>query len=122
MRGDPFLRNAEDRAVLAQLKLSIKLPMLIGAVGVMAAGATTLAGYLSSSSTIKHQAERRVVEIVSDRAVSMTRWLGGVERTLSITATSPATLQAISDFTAAWNIMGVSRFAELQSAFITQNP
>lgn len=92
MRGNPFLRNAEDRAVLAQLKLSIKLPMLIGAVGVMAAGATTLAGYLSSSSTIKHQAERRVVEIVSDRAVSMTRWLGGVERTLSITATSPATL------------------------------
>lgn len=108
--------------MLAQLKLSIKLPMLIGAVGVMAAGATTLAGYLSSSSTIKHQAERRVVEIVSDRAASMTRWLGDVERTLSITATSPATLQAISDFTAAWNIMGGSRFAELQSAFITQNP
>jgi len=108
--------------VLAQLKLSIKLPMLIGAVGVIAAGATTLAGYLSSSSTIKHQAERRVVGIVSDRAASMTRWLGDVERTLSITATSPATLQAISDFTAAWNIMGGSRFAELQSAFITQNP
>jgi len=59
------LRNAEDQAVLAQLKLSIKLPMLIGAVGVIAAGATTLAGYLSSSSTIKHQAERRVVGIVS---------------------------------------------------------
>ncbi len=108
--------------MLAQLKLSIKLPMLIGAVGVMAAGATMLVGYLSSSSTIKHQAERRVVEIVSDRAASMTRWLGDVERTLSITATSPATLQAISDFTAAWNIMGGSRFAELQSAFITQNP
>ena len=122
MRGNPFLRNAEDQAVLAQLKLSIKLPMLIGAVGVMAAGATMLVGYLSSSSTIKHQAERRVVEIVSDRAASMTRWLGDVERTLSITATSPATLQAISDFTAAWNIMGGSRFAELQSAFITQNP
>jgi methyl-accepting chemotaxis protein len=122
MRGNPFLRNAEDQAVLAQLKLSIKLPMLIGAVGVMAAGATMLAGYLSSSSTIKHQAERRVVEIVSDWAASMTRWLGDVERTLSITATSPATLQAISDFTAAWNIMGGSRFAELQSAFITQNP
>ncbi|MDC0360310.1 methyl-accepting chemotaxis protein [Alphaproteobacteria bacterium] len=116
------MRNAEDQAVLAQLKLSIKLPMLIGAVGVMAAGATMLAGYLSSSSTIKHQAERRVVEIVSDWAASMTRWLGDVERTLSITATSAATLQAISDFTAAWNIMGGSRFAELQSAFITQNP
>ena len=108
--------------MLAQLKLSIKLPMLIGAVGVMAAGATTLAGYLSSSSTIKDQAERRVVEIVSDRAAAMTRWLGDVERTLSIAATSPATLQAVSDFTAAWNIMGGSRFAELQSAFITQNP
>ena len=95
------MRAAEDQAVLAQLKLSIKLPMLSGAVGVMAAGATTLARYLSSSATIKAQAENRVVEIVSDRAAEMTRWLGDVERTLSNTATSPATLQAISDFTAA---------------------
>ena len=75
--------------MLAQLKLSIKLPMLIGAVGVMAAGATTLAGYLSSSSTIKDQAERRVVEIVSDRAAAMTRWLGDVERTIVYSGDKP---------------------------------
>ena len=108
--------------MLAQLKLSIKLPLLIGAVGILAAGATTVAGYLSSSATIKHQAERRVVDIVSDRAAAMTRWLADIDSTLSITATSPATLQAISDFSAAWSLMGASGTADLQSAFITQNP
>ena len=47
--GNPFLRNSEDQAVLAQLKLSIKLSMLIDARGVMAVGAITLPVQLVSS-------------------------------------------------------------------------
>lgn len=107
--------------MLAHMKLSIKLPILIGAVGILAASATTLVGYLTSAATIEAQAKQRVINVATLRADAMTAWLEGVQNTLSIASSSPATLQAMADLAAAWNLLGATASADLQSAYGTKS-
>ncbi len=98
--------------------LSKKIPAMIIAVGVMAAGLTGTFSYLSANSSIEKESDSKLTAILDDRYEALDSWLKSIEGDLTTQAQNPTIHNALSAFTAAWQKLGNNQTSILHKFYI----
>lgn len=99
-------------------KLTVSFILIITLVGC----AIGLLAYTEAKQTLKYQEEKTYFALVNSRHATLTDYLTSISQDLTSMAVNPATHQALTAFTAAWNKMGDNPTAALQQAYIEDNP
>ncbi len=108
--------------ILNAIKISMRLPLIIGAVSVAIATMIGVFGYYDFQRNML-QESRDALEILSDeRAGSLETWANGFERNVLSYASSTKTLKALNAFSASFDLSSDNPMRDRQRAYITDNP
>lgn len=105
-----------------KLKLSQKLPMLIIGLVMVAVLSVSILADRQSSSALIEKAEDELLAMADARRETLSSYLDGISQDLRYQASSPMTLDALRQFTAAYQELGANAEAELQRLYIDDNP
>lgn len=104
------------------LSISKKLPLLVTALAILAASVSGFLGYRQLEQTVNASTEERFSLLKAERKNALEVWFRMKARTVNSYALSPTTAQAISGFSATYGLLMDDPMAELQAAYITDNP
>lgn len=104
------------------LKLSVKLPLIIVTLSLVAAFATGVMSYVSGRANVEAQARQKLEAVLENRTAALEGWLSGIREDAAAQAANPSVQDAISEFSAAWNAMGGDQETTLQRLYIELNP
>ncbi len=107
---------------VSKLTLAKKLPLAIIGMSFCVAFGMGLVGYFISASELKIADQYRLQSILESRKTELQAYLGTIEEDLQFVASNPSTVQAIKDFTGAWQQLGNDPTATLQRLYIEENP
>ncbi len=109
-------------AKILNLKLSVKLPLMIAIAAVFLAAGI---GYLSTTTATDNAeaaSERTMRAMLENRAEALSSYLESIEQDLRTLAASPMTADAVTEFQSGWSLLGDNAAGRLQTAYITDNP
>lgn len=104
------------------LRLAIKLPIILGALVLIALTAMGYASYSAARQALIEAGVARLQTSVNSKLLEFDAWYEGVSSDLRSTAANPQTLRAIRDFEAAWKDMGRGAGDDLRRIYIAENP
>lgn len=104
------------------MPIRFKLPLILGLIGVLAAGIVGGVSLISSIDSIREKADDRVAQVAQSRADALATWLAGVDRDLEEMATDPATARALEGLKSAWRAIEGDAGQSLRNAYIVANP
>lgn len=107
---------------ITQMRISIKLPLIIVLAATACAVGIGYASYTTASDNAIQAVTGRITTILDNRKQALTFYLQSIEQDMRSVAASPFTHKALSDFGAAWAEMGSGQTAALKTAYITDNP
>ena len=111
--------------VLNQFRLSNRLPILFTAGAVAVAITVGAASYLNAAGSTQALVDQRISSAVELGVSQFQDSLETIEKELKLVAENPITVSALSEFTGtwkAWAMFGADPAAELQAAYIDNNP
>ena len=104
------------------IKLSIKLPVLIFFMLTMAVGFAGYAAFRSERGALLDQGLNLVAAVAEGRQSRVNALFEGNQKDLDLVAGQQTTAQGISAFSAAWKSLGTDQLSYLQRHYITENP
>lgn len=104
------------------LKLAVKLPILLGCLSLIALLAMAYTGYHVARVALMDAGVKRINTAVNSKLLELEDWFDGVESDLTSDAQSPHTVGAIRDFADAWENLGPDAPAILTKTYIDENP
>ena len=104
------------------LRLAVKLPIILGTLVLIALAAMGYSGYSIARSALLEAGESRLLTAVNSKLLEFESWFEGVTADLRTTAASPLTLRAIRDFEKAWTDIGDGAPDYLRQTYIDDNP
>lgn len=107
---------------LPTMRLSTKLPVFITMFCLIMTTSLATISYFNFRSTLLAEAEYTFEAVAGDRKKALEAWLKSVNTDLASLAESPATVEAMQKFNAAWQAIEGNQKTELQAAYIMQNP
>ncbi len=107
---------------LSNWPLSKKIPAMIIAVAIVAAGLTGAFSYLGARSAVRSESVEKLSAILDDRYEALDAWFKDIEGDLITQAQNPTIRNALADFSAAWQKLGGNQTSTLQKLYITDNP
>ena len=108
--------------LLNDMRLSVKLPILIMSFCLVAALAVTLSGFLSFRAEALRAAEGQFATVAESRATKLQSWMTSISEDLVASASNLTTIEALRAFRAAWQQIEGDPRATLQAAYIDANP
>ncbi|MFT5488859.1 MAG: methyl-accepting chemotaxis protein, partial [Alphaproteobacteria bacterium] len=99
-----------------------KLVVLFALTVVFTGAAIGTKSYLDASAAIHGLADREMGSLAEARKASLSDYFGSIEQDLRFVSVNPNTRGALRQFTAAWHVTPGDRKADLQKAYITDNP
>lgn len=103
-------------------KISVKIPVMIVAVGVIAVTLTGTFSYFSSKHAVEKEAGAKLTAVLEDRVAALSLWLRSIEGDLTVQSQNPLVLESLAAFKAGWNQLGADQGKTLQRLYITDNP
>lgn len=107
---------------LNSIPLSRKLPIFIVGFSILLAAGLISASLFALQKYAFSAVENQMFSTISDRRYSVRQMLKGVEADLVSLSVSPATANALMDFSQSWEALGGAAQSELTKAYITANP
>lgn len=104
------------------LRLAIKLPIILGTLVLVALLAMGYVGYSTARAALVEAGVARLQTAVNSKLLEFEAWFEGVTSDLRSTAANPLTVRALRDFKAAWNDLGEDPGAYLSRTYIDDNP
>jgi len=106
------------------LKVAHKLPIVIGAVALMAALGVAAGAYWISSEIVRAESLNRLAAVSRAKAQRLDSYLDLIEEDVVLTARAQTTLEALNTFKSAYHAINTTDDVTkvLQDAFITNNP
>ncbi len=98
--------------------------LVIGAAAVVGIG-VGVASYLTSAASLEELTKQRLLAAAETGGDEINAYLEAIERQLVLIAEHPGTVDAVKEFAGVWQSMsdeGINLEAELQRAYITDNP
>ncbi len=106
----------------SQIKISVKLPMLVVLLALIAATTTAAVSYL----TMQASTYKRGTEVLSRDAHAAEQglelWLKSLDSDLVFISDSPAVSAAIQGISGTWEALGTDAGSHLQKAYVDNNP
>ncbi|MFT7570382.1 MAG: methyl-accepting chemotaxis protein, partial [Paracoccaceae bacterium] len=99
-----------------------KLVALFAFVVILTGAAIGTKGYLDASEGMHALADKEMQALAEARKSSIKDYFGTIEQDLRFISSNPNTLSALHQFTVGWQTTSGDRTAQLQKAYITDNP
>ncbi len=107
---------------MKDIRLSIKLPVVISAITLTMALSLGIYNYISTEKMVSELTTERMQGAAAIRSEAIKSYLTSIDQDLMITAESPFVKQATLDFTRTWEQLGNEAETALQNAYIHDNP
>lgn len=114
-KGSPF-------SMLSNVKLAVKLPIILTLFGLVVAAALTTTAYLGSRSTLEEQLNNRFLVLTESRAAQLEAVLTETQGLLVAQSGDPAVGAALNSFMLAWTATDGDPTEVLQRDYIFDNP
>ncbi len=108
--------------VLDNLRLAVKLPIILGSLALIALLAMGATAYHAAREALMDAGSARMQTAVNAKLLELEAWFDGVSSDLRSTAGSPLTLRAVREFSQALDKLGPTAPEFLRTRFILQNP
>lgn len=109
-------------AFLNNLRLSVKLPLMLVAVAMLALSVTGVLAYREARNLLEDEAAQRLETTLEQRQTELGDWSAQLLGELRALAASQATGRTLRDFLGAWKRLGDTPVAYLREAYVTKNP
>ncbi len=103
------------------LKLSVKLPLIMLALSAIALLGMGVLAYFSAKESLDQTARSRLQMVLDIRASDIEKWYEEISTDVVSEASSPATRRAITDFIGAWTALPGDKGAFLQQHYASQD-
>lgn len=107
-------------SVFSKMKISTKLPLVIGAMALISGGIAGGIAVYEASGNALYAAKQKLEALGASRKSGLETYLGSIQEDLSSVAYSPYVRQALHDFKAAWDEMAVDQTRRLQGVYINE--
>ncbi|MEN8837904.1 MAG: hypothetical protein ABF266_07040, partial [Celeribacter marinus] len=104
------------------IKLAVKLPVIMIALSVMTITIATYVSYKRASDSLLVEAEKMLETVTEARAMELESWLDGIDIDIRSQASNPTVLSAIRGFDEAWRAIDGNVTEHLQTWYIDENP
>ncbi len=104
------------------MRLSIRIPVFIVGLGMVAVIALGLAAFYSEKATLVREAELKLLAVLDGRVSELDSYLQSIRDDLVVIAASPMVQTGLPAFAEAWNAIPGDKTATLQKLYITDNP
>jgi methyl-accepting chemotaxis protein len=108
--------------ILNAIKISMRLPLIIGAVSVAIATMIGVLGYYDFQRNMLQESRNALKILTDERARSLETWANGFERNVLNYASSSKTLKALHAFSASFYLSSDNPMRDRQQDYITDNP
>ncbi|MBD3787047.1 MAG: HAMP domain-containing protein [Sphingomonadales bacterium] len=108
--------------VIHNLKLGVKLPLMLVTVGLAGLAIMGLGAYSDARRLLTTEAEDRLERTLESRAATLTDWSERIVDETQGLAALPTTGRAIREFSASWKRLGTDPGAYLRTLYLTENP
>ncbi len=102
-------------------RLGVKLPMILCALVALTVAVMSYLGYTATRDAVVQEAREKLQSVAEMEAQSLRTLLDTIDRDLELMAQAPQTINALQFFTKAFHDFDDAQ-AELQTAYITDNP
>ena len=104
------------------LPISVKIPLMLIGVGIIAVSATGIFAYIESKYSVELEAKSKLTAVLEDRSTALMNWLSGIEGDLKTQAQNPFVHDALDSFKSGWSDQGKNAQQNLQKLYISGNP
>ncbi len=111
----------DDVKLIARLRIAQKLPLAVVGAALVASAAIGVGSYLISAATVTALTEEKLRTVAEQRATQLTEFFSATASDLLVTA-SGGTANLLSNLVMGWDQVGGNVSAQMQDAFITNNP
>jgi len=109
-------------AFLNNLRLSVKLPLMLVVVAMLALSVTGVLAYREARRLLAEESSQRLETTLEQRKAELSGWSEQMLGELHAMAASQGTGRALRDFTGAWRRLGDRPGDYLREAYVTKNP
>lgn len=109
-------------AMLDKINISKKLPIVIGGLACIAAFATGITAYMAAASSGHHTIMEQLQGASTNKADAVKGFFADTEKQVTEMAASPHISNALDRFSSAYYELGPNAEADLQTAYIDNNP
>jgi methyl-accepting chemotaxis protein len=121
-QADGGLRRLSPFYWIGNLRLVVKLPLIIGMLGTLVALVLTVTAFIDARSIMIDEIENKFELTLASRTIEVERELKAIEEDLLAQAISPNTVSALNSFSLAWRTIGEGQTATLQRDYVQTNP
>ena len=105
-----------------KLKLSVKLPLMLVAISLVALTIMGVSAYRSAHDLLAQEGAARLQRTLETRAQEIADWSAQVDASMRSLALNEGTLRALREFRVAWNMKGDEAASTLRAAYPPVNP
>lgn len=115
------LRRFSPLRWLSNLRLAVKLPLIISALGTLMATVLCITAYLDAEKILSVEIEKKFYATLESRKNRLEDLLAAADDDLLTQALNPTTLSAMIGFALAWRTLGTGQTDALQQSYIEDN-
>lgn len=117
-----YLLKILDGLEMFALRISTKLPIIIGTLTLITALSTGVVAYVTSNEALHNSASRQLEALASARNSELKNYLGSIQEDLILLAANDTVNAAFEAFNNEYVQSSVSEISELRKLYITDNP
>ncbi|WP_169052567.1 methyl-accepting chemotaxis protein [Pseudooceanicola onchidii] len=106
---------------ISNLRLAVKLPLIISALGALVAAVIATTSFMNARTILTTEIETKFGTALEARQSQLSALLSTMEDELLTQAQNPTTLSALSSFSLSWRTLGGEQTQQLQTAYIAEN-
>ncbi|MCB1500153.1 MAG: response regulator [Bauldia sp.] len=104
------------------LRLAIKIPLLVVAAAIVAGMAGAVADYSWASRQLRAVAEDKLLGLLQARMVTVSDYLASVGRDLRLGSQTPVVVEGLAALSNGYGLLGPQAAASLYRSYVTENP
>lgn len=108
--------------MLKNINITQKFPLLMISLALISALATGVIAFSSASNGMRSAAEDKLISLLESRKFSLHQYFNIIQQDLAIHAQSPLLIEAVKDFSQAWDELPEDKTSYLQRQYIHKNP
>ncbi len=107
---------------LTNLRISKKFPIIITAAALTLAVGIGFGAYRTASQNGEAAIQEKLAAVLEDRSQALQQYLASIVQDMNSVAALPYTIDALQEFSDAWDALESDQGTRLQNAYITDNP
>jgi len=115
------LRRLSPLHWLSHMRLAMKLPLIISALGALVATVLAVTSYFDAEKIMTAEIEQKFYSALESRKSQLLDLLRSAEDDMLTQVDNPTTRLALGSFSLAWNTFGGNQTEQLQTEYIDQN-